>query len=104
MAKYKESIISGSQYSQLGKAKFNFRVDKPTLVEFLEEQVSTINGDTTIVSKREINLSLDEPTTKFILVDPDTNIPTGGDMSYRQLERALYSLFYAEATKLDNQG
>lgn len=104
MAKYKESVISGVQYNQLGKAKFVFSVNKPTRVEFIEEQVQTLGSTTDVVSKREFNLTLDEASTKFNLYDPDTSLPTGGDMSYRQLERALFSLYYTEALKADAAG
>lgn len=103
MAKYKEVTITGSQWVQLGKAKIFFDPDKPTRIEFSEELVRQLEHRQIIQNVREITLTLDVPTTKFDLVDPDDNTATG-DMSYRQLEKALYSLYYAEAIKLDQQG
>ena len=104
MAKYKETIVSGLEWTQLGKVKVDFDIRKPTNVTFNEEVVRVIDGQTTIGSSRLFSLELKPISEKFILVDPDTNLPTGGDMTYRQLEKALYSLYYAEAVKLDQQG
>jgi hypothetical protein len=101
MAKYQEVPITGSQWTQLGKAKILFSPDHATQILFNEEQVRVIDGQKFINNKRELNISLDPLNTKFILVDPDDNSPTGGDMTYRQLEKAIYSLYYAEAVKLD---
>jgi hypothetical protein len=103
MAKYREVPLSGSQWVQLGKAKFFYDPVRPTKIQFNEEQVKVVDNNTTLTNLREINLILDNPTTKFLLVDPTDNTPTGGDMSYRQLERAIYSLYYAEALKLDQE-
>jgi hypothetical protein len=101
VAKYKEQVISGTEWVQLGKAKVFFFANKPTKIFFEEEQVKQISNETQVKSLREIDVTLSEPTTKFILVSPDDNQPTGGDMSYRQLERAIYSLYYAKAQELD---
>jgi hypothetical protein len=101
MAKYRETQVTVVEWSGLGKARFIFSPDAPTRVVFVEDRIREASGARSITDGREIVKSLEEPTEKFILVNPDDNQPTGGDMSLRQLERAVYSLFYAEATRLD---
>jgi hypothetical protein len=104
MGKYKEAAIAGSQWVQLGKAKIFFDPEQPTRIIFNEERVRQIDGGTVVTNLREFEVVLDAPSTTFVLVKPDDNAPTGGDMTYRQLERALYSLYYDAALKLDAQG
>jgi hypothetical protein len=101
MAKYKESQVTVTEWVALGKAKFVFSNDAPTKVEFIEEQVREVNKTRAVTNRRNIEMEFGLPTDKFILVDPDTNAPTGGDMSLRQLERAIYSLYYTQAVARD---
>lgn len=102
MARYREVVLSGSEWTQLGKAKFFFDPNKKTRVVFNEENVRQIGTDTLVTNAREIEVILEGGATKFPTVDPDTNLPLGGDTSYRQLEKILYSLYYQEAQKLDS--
>jgi hypothetical protein len=101
MAKYKESQVTVTEWVALGKAKFVFPNNEPTRVEFNEEQVRELNGSRAVTNRRELTKEFLDPQEKFILVDPDNNTPTGGDMSLRQLERAVYSLYYAQALARD---
>jgi hypothetical protein len=101
MAKYKESQVTVTEWAALGKARFVFPHDGPASVIFSEEQIRERNGSIAVTNRRELTKELVDPQEKFILVDPDDNTPTGGDMSLKQLEKAVYSLFYAQAVALD---
>lgn len=101
MGKYRERTITSSEWVTLGRAKVIFNVDKPTRVIFQEEQVTQTVDNVEIRNRREFEIELTDPSTKVILVNPNDNLPTGGDMSYRQLERMLYSMYYAKAQELD---
>jgi hypothetical protein len=101
MAKYKEKVITGSEWVQLGKAKIFFSANRPTQISFEEEQVSVVDDRLDVRNLRRIDIVLEDGQTTFPLVKPDDNTPTGGDMSYKQLERAIYSLYYAKALELD---
>ena len=103
MAKYKESQITVTEWVALGKAKFVFPNNESVRATFSEEQVREVNGSRAVTNRRELEKTFDLPTEKFILVNPDDNTPTGGDMSLKQLERAIYSLYYALAVARDTQ-
>jgi hypothetical protein len=102
MARYKEKVIAGAEWVQLGKAKIFFFANRPTRIYFEEEQVKQVNDETQVNNMREIQVDLVDPNLTFPLVKPDDNTLTGGEMSYKQLERAIYSLYYAKAQELDS--
>ena len=101
MGKYREKTITSSEWATLGRAKVIFNVGKPTRVIFQEEQVTQTGDAVEFRNMREFEVVLTDPSTKVPLVNPDDNLPTGGDLSYRQLERMLYSMYYAKAQELD---
>lgn len=104
MGKRAEKVITGTSWVTLGRVQVKYFEDKPTKIAFLEEEVSVVDGVMSQKNVREFSALLKEPTTTFPLVDPKDNLPTGGDMNYRQLERALYSLYYAKVQELDALG
>jgi len=101
MAKYKEIPITGAEWTQPGKIVFLFHPDKDTIVRIQEEQFKLVNGTASMANKREFQVELADKSTTFLNYDPDTGVPTGGDTTYRQLEKLLFSLYYTEALKAD---
>ena len=101
MAKYKEIPIVGAEWTQPGKIVISFHPVKSPTVRINEEQFKVINGTPYASNKREFQFDLTDKSTTFLIYDPDTGQPTGGDSTYRQLEKLLFSLYYTEALKAD---
>lgn len=100
MPDYKESTVAGTSWQRCHTVKINNPYDEQPFIEFLEEKVITLEGQSI---KQWIGQCEKPfvPTDTFPLLDPVTNTPTGGTMTHGEFYAILYSLYMQTAQERD---
>lgn len=102
MPNYKESEITGSQWTRAFRVVIENPYNKQSAIVFMEEKLFN-TGDNIV--KLPLDSTLVEyfnQESKFKLLDPHTLEPIGIDMSHMDLYTVLNSLYMALANRRDN--
>lgn len=102
MPNYKESEITGSQWTRAFRVVIENPYNKQSAIVFMEEKLFN-TGDQVIKLPLDSNLIEHfNPESRFKLIDPDTLEPIGIDMSHMDLYVVLNSLYMHLAYIRDN--
>ena len=98
---YKESIITGTQWTRSNIVVVNNDYGKTPKITFGEETRIAI-GDGSIQASTGTVMCNFDPETTFHMLNPTTNEPTGDSVSHAALYAQLYSLYMHLANLRDN--
>lgn len=93
MAEYKEVTLEGMKRTRSYRMIGDNPLGEAPSVTFLEEEVVTINGESTKVNAGKFSKTMTDPTVEFPLVDPTTNEPLGSSATFGQVYALTYSLY-----------
>jgi hypothetical protein len=97
---YKETTVSGEVYHRFGYITISNPKGGTATVSCLEQQATTFNGVTQVIPIGNLDFVFD-PNESVAVLDPVTNVPTGGTVSGAQVYAMIYSFIIAEAQKRD---
>lgn len=101
---YQETTLSGTSYIRSNSVQVANPLTGVKAISFMEEQVINLDGGEQIIRPQggfQEPFTADNLLTEFALINPETGAPLGSTMTYQGLYVALYSLYFALATKRD---
>lgn len=103
MSDYKESTIAGTVWQRCHEIVVINTRGAPPRVQFFEERVIALEGDTEIRQALGLLEVAFDPAREIPLLDPATGQATGATATYGQVYALLYSAYIAAAVERDAQ-
>lgn len=102
MANYKETVLTGSEYTRCKKILVSNPLNAVPHVEFEEERV-TILSTKTLIEQTYTSIIVEFDPSKIIdVLNPITGESTGKTATWGDIYALVYSAYIAEATARDN--
>lgn len=101
MPDYKEGTISGSKWTRCCMMVIDNAYGRIPSVQFVEEERMIIDGQDFCQSKGSILAQFSNPSAVVALLDPATDLPTGGTITHGEIYAILRSLYLGKAVERD---
>lgn len=100
MANYKETAVTGSEYTRCCEVHIYNPRDRAPNVSFVEQRITALGDRTLETYAGQIDMPFD-PAKEIDVIDPETNEPTGAVVTLADVYRLIYSVYLQEAIDRD---
>ena len=101
MAKYKETAVSGSNFTRCCEIRITNPLGAVPVVAFIEQQATVLLDGKVYTERGEILTTEYDPAKLIPMRDPATGNLTGASTSFADVYNILYSAYIAEAEARD---